>query len=917
MKIYKKAFTIIELMVAISIVSILTIIWIVSFMNYSSQTRDSVRLSHISDIESVIELYSVFSGWYPRPSQETEVTASWWTTVWIQWVFGSESMNETRKIFWDVVDPLHGNFYPYSITTNKREFQLWYILEWSDRLNNQSFLSSINTPQVTQSYANTFFNPSMFEPAVWLDANDINWDGSVTPEGAVITTWVNKWTRWSSANGTRTHGTITYQTDAVWWMPAVFVPRQAGLLFNNSSISQWEIYFVLHDSWWRATWYWLQGTSWNYVLWSYHNFRNSLRINNTPNHLSTAPAIRNQTRRESFFYSFVTDWSNYEFRNTGNFLSQWPTNSISWVTWAFNRAWNFTRTNELADWGVWELLIFDSELSEEAQFMVEGYLAHTWGLADILPLGHPYRESPPTVGVTPADTTPPISSPTQIVEAPWYPTFIRWNYNRLFTHSISNEGLHKVFVTPSIIASDLSVSSFENILDENKLVYTWFWSIPAWYNIPQNTPSNSLFPFNLDWYLAFSWTRFDLASYRWMREIEQFLRFAYRYSPVFWDVSWFFSSIGTQYVEDILSRSIGVNPIRPYYCQEILERRLIDNLAPDAIIDASSTASNSWFPGTSGISNGNTSAEWQLNIQYRADAPGWFIEFNWDRNIPVWFIRIHNSLWSLSSWLSQAEIQLFRNNDSVPAYTHTLWNTTGDFIIDLDIEGLGYLFQDIRRIRIIAHENRTISLREVEIFAGGSIQDGYYKVDSDWIWWRGSYTIYCDMTTDWGGWTKIWDNFIDRSFFEWSNHPSGFSWFRTDWSINNINHNTLRSDIVWPADFPEAIVLQHTWWVNSLYRLEFSNIPDVEFTTEVRLSAWVRWSLQSPFSHTITYHNQSPQVSLISDIYDWDVSQWRYETIRIPITDYLETFYWDIGAWINAWVNPLQITWLKLEVFYK
>ncbi|MCH8518941.1 prepilin-type N-terminal cleavage/methylation domain-containing protein [Candidatus Gracilibacteria bacterium] len=910
------ALTLIEILVALTIFAILSTISFISILGYNSQTRDAVRLSHVGDIESVIELYKALSNIYPEPSEMVEVTASGGVLVWSQGVFGQESMQQTGKIFGDVQDPLYGNYYPYSVTSNRREYQLSYILEQSNirsRLPMLSFEENLLLPQAHASF--TFFDPGVLEPTIWLDANDINGDGSSTSQGATINTWINKGTRGSTSNAVRTHGTITYRSDSVGGMPAVFVPKQAGLRFNDSSISQGEIYFVLHDSGGKAMGYGLQGTSGNYVIGAFQNYRNSLRINNAPNHLTTAPAIKNENNREAFFYSFFTDGINYEFRNSGNFLSQGATNSIEGVNWAFNRAGRFNRVNENADWGVGEFIVFDSALSEDAQYMVEGYLAHTWGLTESLPSSHPYKDSPPLIS-TGGTENPPTPEIQEIVN-PGAPIFIRGSYNKLFTHGTNSSGLNQIFVTPSIIASDLTNPSFEHIVTERKLVYPGYESLPAGYNIIQDNNDYQVFPFELEYPIAFSGSRSELASYRGIREIEQYLRYSYRYSPIFRDVSGFFEGFGTQYVENILSSSIGVNPIKPYYCQEILERRFIFNLADFAEIDATPTAPDSGVQGVAGINNGVKSVEGSLNSEYKMDQQGGYIEFTWEEDIPAGFIRIYNSLGSLSSGLSQAEIQLYRHNESTPIYTHTLWNTTGDYIVDLDLEGIGQLHNDIRRIVIIADEERYISLREVEIYAGGSIEDGYYKVDSDGIGGRGSYTIYCDMTTDGGGWTKIGENFIDKSFFEGNNHPNSFGGYLASGNINIISENTLRNDIAGPTGFPQVTVLRHSGDTNSLYRLSLDNIPNIEFTTEIRLSAWVKGVNQSPFGYTINYRDQAPESIAPSDIYDGNSSEWRYETIRIPITDYINSFSWDIGAGIDARTSPLDITGLKLEVYYK
>jgi hypothetical protein len=51
------------------------------------------------------------------------------------------------------------------------------------------------------------------------------------------------------------------------------------------------------------------------------------------------------------------------------------------------------------------------------------------------------------------------------------------------------------------------------------------------------------------------------------------------------------------YLETIIGQSIGINPIKPFYCSDILQSKLIFNIAPDAVISASPSAYNSYGTG--------------------------------------------------------------------------------------------------------------------------------------------------------------------------------------------------------------------------------------------------------------------------------------------------------------------------------
>ena len=76
MKIQKKAFTIVELIVVITILAILSTIWFVSFSSHLMWTRDTNRLSQLSTIHEWLEVYGA-KNTLPQPENSVEVRASW------------------------------------------------------------------------------------------------------------------------------------------------------------------------------------------------------------------------------------------------------------------------------------------------------------------------------------------------------------------------------------------------------------------------------------------------------------------------------------------------------------------------------------------------------------------------------------------------------------------------------------------------------------------------------------------------------------------------------------------------------------------------------------------------------------------------------------------------------------------------
>ena len=129
----KKAFTLVELIVVITILAILWTIGFISLQNYTTYARDSVRISDLNTIRAALEYTSIATWQYSYPDNPDNITFSW-TTVWKQWTFWTESRWITQKISKIPTDPLTGNEYTFSVTESKQEFELWAILESGDSL---------------------------------------------------------------------------------------------------------------------------------------------------------------------------------------------------------------------------------------------------------------------------------------------------------------------------------------------------------------------------------------------------------------------------------------------------------------------------------------------------------------------------------------------------------------------------------------------------------------------------------------------------------------------------------------------------------------------------------------------------------------------------------------------------------------
>ncbi len=124
----KKGFTLVELIVVITILAILWTIAFISLQWYSSEARDSKRVTDLWQIRTGIQLYQAKEWVVPEPSETKTLIWSWTTNLIVQWYAWTWVLNNIR-VNNDVKDPLEDIYYTYSTNWVKTKFQLLALLE--------------------------------------------------------------------------------------------------------------------------------------------------------------------------------------------------------------------------------------------------------------------------------------------------------------------------------------------------------------------------------------------------------------------------------------------------------------------------------------------------------------------------------------------------------------------------------------------------------------------------------------------------------------------------------------------------------------------------------------------------------------------------------------------------------------------
>ena len=218
-KLKHKAFTLVELIVVITILAILWTIAFISLQWHSQSARNSTRISDIKSLEKMFSFYELRESTYPTPSNGEEITYSW-AKVWTQWTF----WEETRVSIWPrwnisnvPVDPLTWAEYTYSLLNTWAEYQVAWVLEWWEATN----LNLTNTSYANWAFGTTFvrwnYNRQMAKVYTWstsyvlaiptiirwtttdTDVVDIVRDNKLTYNGSRGLPWSYDWATFDDA----------------------------------------------------------------------------------------------------------------------------------------------------------------------------------------------------------------------------------------------------------------------------------------------------------------------------------------------------------------------------------------------------------------------------------------------------------------------------------------------------------------------------------------------------------------------------------------------------------------------------------------------------------------------------------------------------------------------------------------------
>ena len=162
-KINKKWFTFVELIVVSTILAILWAVWFVAYTGYISWARDANRITQLADITDGLNILTAQSA-LPLPEKSVDVII-WWETIAHQWYAGQSILDSIWFQQWGK-DPKDGSFFTYYLDKKRSNFQLMAFLEeeWAT-----SFFNN-------EAYANDYSTriPTVYGQKMWVLTDEFN-----------------------------------------------------------------------------------------------------------------------------------------------------------------------------------------------------------------------------------------------------------------------------------------------------------------------------------------------------------------------------------------------------------------------------------------------------------------------------------------------------------------------------------------------------------------------------------------------------------------------------------------------------------------------------------------------------------------------------------------------------------------------
>ena len=152
----KEGFTFVELIVVMTILTILGTLAFNNLFAFRKNGRDAVRVTDLSSLGKSLDFFKANTWFYPLPNSNIDITYTGWL-AWSQWIISDAVIQNFAHIDKKPVDPLTQKEYTYSVMNIRTEYSLWGIME-SSQLIADSEATSQNKDIWNAPYALVMWN---------------------------------------------------------------------------------------------------------------------------------------------------------------------------------------------------------------------------------------------------------------------------------------------------------------------------------------------------------------------------------------------------------------------------------------------------------------------------------------------------------------------------------------------------------------------------------------------------------------------------------------------------------------------------------------------------------------------------------------------------------------------------------------
>jgi len=343
----KRAFTIVELIVVISILAIISTIWFVSFSSYLSWARDTSRITQIDSLQNLLEIYRSKSI-LPYPDDRISVIAGA-TKLWYQWYLWANVLSLLEFSKWGI-DPKEKTYFSYYLSENRKKFQIMAFLEKKENLT--VFDNILPNTYAAINYSRKIVTVVWNKIGILTDINNVPIQENIAliASGQIDLAWTNSGTIYLShlSNfdiirdyGSRLQYSLLTKISTIYEAPKScwiwYIPVPWNSEFNQKwfCIAKYEMSY--------DDWTWALNASWNSYTYTWSKYITPKKNNYPIANLTQWEAISACSNIANWYHLVTNNEWNTIARNIEKQANNWSNGAIwNWYIYAWNTGdtWN-------------------------------------------------------------------------------------------------------------------------------------------------------------------------------------------------------------------------------------------------------------------------------------------------------------------------------------------------------------------------------------------------------------------------------------------------------------------------------------------------------------------------------------------------------------------------------------------------